>query len=85
MLHPLHLTPALATGSVWEGAPLFVPMVWGILECLGEPKEAGSAHGSGMEKRRHTRTCQTTGWEGLGGCGQGLGVSWGPRQPAGLG
>lgn len=57
-----------------------MPMGWSILECLGEPGEAVSTCGGGI--KRCTPTSDDK--RGLGKGGHGLGVSWGPRQPAGL-
>lgn len=66
-------TPALVPGSFW-GSPTSVPMVWGILECLGNQGRLGLHTGGEMETRGCT---QTLGYmragEGLGGWEQGLG------------
>lgn len=60
-------------------SPLLVPMGWSILECLGEPGEAVPIMGGGMKRCTHTSDKR-----GLGKWGHRLGVSWGPRWPAGL-
>lgn len=65
------------------GAPLLVPMVWGILECLGNQGRLGLPTRGEIEKRGAHRRQKRGMGEGLGG--QGLGVSWGPRQLLGPG
>lgn len=66
-------TPALVPGSFW-GGPTSVPMVWGILECLGNQGRLGLHTGGGMETRGCTQTLgYTRAGEGLGGWEQGLG------------
>lgn len=62
-------------------------MVWGILECLGNQGRLGLPTGGGMEKRVHKDIRLDEGGQerGLVGGGGGWGVSWGPRQLAGLG
>lgn len=80
---PPPLTPAVA--PVPPGGRAHSVGHSGMSQELGE---AGSAHGSGggMERRGYTQTGRQEGADrdgtGLGGWGQGLGVSWGPRQPA---
>lgn len=87
MFHSLCLTLPPTPASVpssFRGAPPLVPMVWGVLECLGNQGRLGLPTRGGMERRGCTQTRQTRGMgEGLGG--QGLGVNWGPRQLAGSG
>lgn len=60
-------------------------MVWGILECLGNQGRLGLPTRGGREKRGAHRRQKRAMGEGLGGWGQGLGVSWGPRQLLGPG
>lgn len=75
-------TPASVSGSFW-GSPTSVPMVWGILECLGNQGRLGLHTGGGMETRGCTQTLgYTRAGEGLVGGSRGWGVSWGPRQLA---
>lgn len=50
--HPL--TPALFPSS-FRGAPLLVPMVWGILECLGNQGRLGLPTVGGVERTGCTR------------------------------
>lgn len=86
-IYTLRLTPRLSLGSRFPpgGAPLLVPMVWGILECLGNQGRLGLPTRGGIEKRGAHRRQKRGMGEGLGGWGQGLGVSWGPRQLLGPG
>lgn len=50
--HPL--TPALVPSS-FRGAPLLVPMLWGIVECLGNQGRLGLPTGGGVERTGCTR------------------------------
>lgn len=75
-------TPALVPGSFW-GSPTSVPMVWGILECLGNQGRRGLHKGVGWRPEGAHRHQATRGQErGLVGGSRGWGVSWGPRQLA---
>lgn len=48
-------TPALVLVP-FRGAPLLVPMVWGILECLGNHGRLDMPTGGGMERKGCTQT-----------------------------
>lgn len=75
MLYTLRLTPDPSLGPWFLlGGPTSVPMVWGILECLGNQGRLGLRTGGGMESRGRTQTLgYTRTGEGLGGWGQELG------------
>lgn len=70
-------TPVTGPGSFW-GSPTSVPVVWGILECLGNQGRLGLHTGGGTETRGRTQTSDyTRTGEGLGGWERGLGVQLG--------
>lgn len=87
VLYTLHLTPnsSLGPGSFGGGGPLLVPMVWGLLECLGNHRRLDILTGGGMERKGCTQTLDEGDKRGAWWGGRGWGISWGPRQLAGLG
>lgn len=60
-------------------------MVWGILECLGNQERLDLPTGGGIERKGCTQTLNEGDKRGAWWGGRGWGVSWGPRQLAGLG
>lgn len=76
----ISLPIALAPGS-FRGYPTPCANGVGDSGMSGEPGEAGFAHGGWDGGGVHTDISEDG--RGLGGWGQGLEISWGPRQPAG--
>lgn len=76
---PSHPRPQPGSLVPSGGGPTFVPMVWGVLECLGNQGRPGLRTGGGTESRGCTQTSDHTGTgEGRGGwVGAGAGGSAG--------
>lgn len=83
---PLHSPshPRLQPGSWFlsGGAPPLVPMVWGILECLGNQGRLDLPTGGGMERKGCTQTLDEgdeRGWGAVGVLGSWQGWGAGGR------
>lgn len=76
---------SLIPGS-FRGCPTPVPLVWGILECLGNQGRVDLPVEGGVKRRGvHTDMSDERDEGGLSEWGQGLWVRWSPRQLVGSG